>query len=95
MEVRLDFYRPLPDLLDNARGTRNRYQMITTKYIIDHYKAQGIKKLVIFDFSCGVFQIQNFQNKVDARTSRKMRRRLTNYGGSKRRKRKTKTKRRY
>lgn len=88
----------LPDLFDIYRPPQTAAmlssygfsQVITTKQMIKYYKSKGIKKLLIFDFSCSTFRIDH-KDINDERIERRVRRNIdTAYGGSKRRKRKTK-----
>jgi hypothetical protein len=91
-----DLENELPDLLIKNRDkmtseTRQLYgafaDVISTKEIIEYYKSIGIKKLMIFDFSCSSFIVDG-KYSINDRSTRSLRRQVDKnpYGGSKRRK---------
>jgi hypothetical protein len=56
-ETEYNYLPDLPDLLSNINSSIQveGKQIISLENIIDYYKKCGVKKLIIFDFSCSIF----------------------------------------
>ena len=81
-----------PDVLSELRReTRFGYQKITTEELLNYFKNKGIHRLIIFDYSCSVYETKDYDKKkkidrttryLGPRESRRLRRETTHpYGG--------------
>jgi len=77
-------------LSEMRRKTRFGSQKITTEELLDYFKKKGTNKLIIFDYSCSVYNSSYYDNgkkyirKLSNMENRRLRRETTNpYGGYK------------
>ncbi len=78
-------------LSELKRETRFGHQKITTKELLNYFKNKGIHRLIIFDYSCSVYETKDYNKKkkidrttryLDERETRRLRRETTYpYGG--------------